>query len=384
MAVGDKNAGDWAELYVLLNILSNGKLYAADGQLNKLDDNYFPVVSIEMEKTGQPNDKPIPINYLIDSKAQSVVISSEGVSTTVDMSTFESEAQSFFEIISTRVGRAYAVPEIDGTLGLLNNPITKQSSSKKADIHIVIHDIMTGFENEVGFSIKSKHSSAATLINASGQTLFQYSIGLNGGAKQDAKSHLSIFETKEGKQVKVGPKVRFQRLLKAGFDVSFVKIKSLAFQENIQIIDSSLDVFLAECLFVFMERKVTGLSEIVEIVAERNPCKYKTTCNKRLKDFYQYKMKRLIVDAALGMQPKAPWDGKYDASGGYIVVKGTGDVVCYHLYNWNALQDYLYNNLRFETPTSTGTGNKKAFNYALYYEENSLPYVDICLQIRFK
>ena len=95
-------------------------------------------------------------------------------------------------------------------------------------------------------------------------------------------------------------------------------------------------------------------------------------------------MKRLIVDAALGMQPKVVWAGKYDASGGYIVVKSSGEVVCYHLYNWNALQDYLYKNLKFETPTSTSSGSKKSFNYALYYVENGEPYMDICLQLRFK
>jgi len=303
------------------------------------------------------------------------------------MSTFREEAASFFQIISTRRGKgSFQVPEISAVLDMLNNPVTKQSSSKKADIHIVIHDIMTGFENEVGFSIKSQHSSAASLINASGQTLFQYKIvcKTNNNVVDMANSLAPVVIDDTGSELTFGPKERVGRLITAGFDLEFVAVKSDFFRENLQLIDSSMDVFLADCLLVFMQNRVSGLEEIVELVSTRNPCNFKASCPERRLDFYQYKMKRLIVDAALGMQPKSPWTGVYDASGGYIVVKTTGDVVCYHLYNWNALQDYLFKNLRFETPTSTGVGSKGAFNYGLYYVVEGEHFMDICLQLRFK
>lgn len=383
-----RNAGEWAEFYVLLNILSIGKLYAADGNLNKLEDRYFPVISIEMQKASNCKENPVTIVYLVDSMKKRITISSEGKSKQVDMATFKTQADDFFKIISTRKGKGtFSVPEISEILRELNYPVTKKSSSHKADIHIVIHDIMTGFENEVGFSIKSKHSSPATLINASGQTLFQYRIThpsnkLNQQKVIDALNPIKI--NKDGVSEKIGPKGRVKNLINSGYDLEFNRIRSIAFSENIQLIDSSLDVFLADCLYVFMKHKISSLSEIVEKVSKRNPCKYTTTTNDRLLCFYEYKMKRLVVDAALGMQPKTPWTGRYDASGGYIVVKEEGDVVCYHLYNWNALQDYLYKNLRFETPTSTGSGSKKSFNYALHYKENGIDYMDICLQLRFK
>ncbi|MGK0270028.1 MAG: hypothetical protein ACI88H_000661 [Cocleimonas sp.] len=382
-----RNAGEWAEFYVLLNVLSEGRLYAADGSLNKLTDNYFPVIKIEMQKSGQPKERPIPIEYIINASAQTITVSTAGNSCIIDMSTFREEADSFFQIISTRRGKgAFQVPEISNVLEMLNNPVTKQSSSKKADIHIVIHDIMTGFENEVGFSIKSQHSSAASLINASGQTLFQYKIKCKENySVADIQASLAArVHDENGESLKVGPKERVSKLVTAGFDLEFEVVKSDFFRENLQLIDSSMDVFLADCLLVFMQNRISGLAEIVELVSTRNPCKFKASCPERQLDFYKYKMKRLIVDAALGMQPKAPWTGVYDASGGYIVVKSTGDVVCYHLYNWNALQDYLFNHLRFETPTSTGTGTKAAFNYGLYYSAENKHFMDICLQLRFK
>ena len=382
-----RNAGEWAEFYVLLHILSEGKLYAADGESNKLLDNYFPIIKIEMQKKGQSKDKPIIIDYIVNSNDKTITVSTEGSSNVIEMSTFKREAKSFFNIISTRKGKgAFQVPEISKILDALNNPITKQSSSKKADIHIVIHDIMTGFENEVGFSIKSQHSNPASLINASGQTLFQYKIVCKTNINvDDMKNSLApeILDA-NGELLNFGPKERVSRLIEAGFDLEFVDVKSDFFRENLQLIDSSMDVFLADCLLVFMQDKITGLEEIVKLVSIRNPCKFKASSPKRLLDFYQYKMKRLIVDAALGMQPKSLWTGVYDASGGYIVVKSTGDVICYHLYNWNALQDYLFKNLKFETPTSTGSGSKASFNYGLYYSVNGEHFMDICLQLRFK
>ncbi|WP_157822346.1 HpaII family restriction endonuclease [Psychromonas sp. Urea-02u-13] len=382
-----RNAGEWAEFYVLLNVLSEGRLYAADGSLNKLNDNYFPVISIEMQRSDSIKQNPIPVIYHVDTRNKEIKVESDGCTDYIKMIDFKDEADRFFKIISSRKGRAFLVPEISSILDKLKNPVTKQSSSKKADIHIVIHDVMTGFENEVGFSIKSKHSSPATLINASGQTLFQYKI-TKPYKINDTYEISNLLEPhqydRDDLPIDTGPKGRVKLLLEAGYFLSFNRIKSNNFQENILIIDSSLDVILSECLLVFMSSKITSLSEIVDIVAVKNPCNFTTKDSTRLLDFYKYKIKRLIVDAALGMQPKRPWSGEYDASGGYIVVKETGDVVCYHLYNWNALQDYLYYNLRFETPSSTGQGSKKSYNYALHYTEHNNDFMDICLQLRFK
>ncbi|MFA0108503.1 HpaII family restriction endonuclease [Vibrio breoganii] len=377
-----KNAGDWAEFYVLLKVLGDGKLYSADGDLNTIPGQYFPVISVEMQKSGLPAGSNEKLLYTVDTKSKTVEIVDSAGSSVVSMQTLLDEAKDFFEIIKTRAGRAFAVPEITPILNKLGNPETKQSANKKADIHIVIHDIMTGFENEVGFSIKSKHSKPATLINASGQTLFQYKI-LDGASTGSAKKKEAL-KVVDDTGAKIGPKTRVQNLIGSGFKLSFECVKKNEFRENLQLIDSLMDEFLAECLIVFMTTGNNSVEAVVNEVAERNPCKYKTKEPDRVLEFYQYKMKRLLTDAALGMQPRARWDGTFDASGGYIVVKEVGEVVCYHLFNWNALQDYLFKNMRFETPSSTGTGSKSSFNYGLYYEDNAQSYMDICLQLRFK
>ena len=42
------------------------------------------------------------------------------------------------------------------------------------------------------------------------------------------------------------------------------------------------------------------------------------------------------------MTPANEWKRRYDANGGYLVVKKDGDIVCYHFYNRNDVEDNLY------------------------------------------
>ena len=44
------NKGEWSEPYVLLKLLSDGKLYLGDGNLNKLENLMLPIISILREE----------------------------------------------------------------------------------------------------------------------------------------------------------------------------------------------------------------------------------------------------------------------------------------------------------------------------------------------
>lgn len=382
----ERNAGEWAELYVLLETLAQGKLYAADEDTNKIENQYMPVIKINMQKasTGKA------LCYVIDVKNQSIQVEeAEKVTETISMSEFKVQAKEFFNIISTRKSQksgkklVFSVPEIFPLLEKMGMPETKKSSAKKADIHMVVHDVMTGLEQEVGFSIKSKHSSPATLINPSGQTLFRYQICKADGGLID-KEELKRLLQPIGENGKSGAKPRIKNLYNSGYCLEFVQVLGEQFRENLCLIDRDLEVILSEALKIFMNSKGGDLKKVIEEVSNKNPCNYRTEDPERIYEHYVYKIKKLVTDSALGMRPGDPWSGKYDATGGYLIVKDQGDVVCYYLYNWNALQEYLFTRLKFETPSSTGKGSKKSYNYALYVEEDNTPFVDICLQLRFK
>lgn len=48
------------------------------------------------------------------------------------------------------------------------------------------------------------------------------------------------------------------------------------------------------------------------------------------------------------MTPPKDWTGRYNINGGYIVVRKGGEIVRYHFYGRNEIEDYLYYNTRFE------------------------------------
>ena len=93
--------------------------------------------------------------------------------------------------------------------------------------------------------------------------------------------------------------------------------------------------------------------------------------------FYTYKIKRFLTDIALGMMPSKVWTGELDATGGYLVVKENGDVLCYHIYNRNEFEDYLFESTKLETASSS------RHEFGKIYEKEGKLYFNLNLQIRF-
>lgn len=54
--------------------------------------------------------------------------------------------------------------------------------------------------------------------------------------------------------------------------------------------------------------------------------------------------------------PNTQWDGNLPALGGIILVKKDGDVLCYYLYNLKDFQEYLFDNVKLDTPSTTRYG----------------------------
>ncbi len=78
------------------------------------------------------------------------------------------------------------------------------------------------------------------------------------------------------------------------------------------------------------------------------------------------------------MTPSKVWNGIYDATGGYLIVKGDGDILCYHIYNRNKFEDYLFENTKLETASSS------RHEFGKTYIEGGKTYFKLNLQVRFK
>ncbi|MRN39101.1 HpaII family restriction endonuclease [Neisseria sp. N95_16] len=152
----------------------------------------------------------------------------------------------------------------------------------------------------------------------------------------------------------------------------FLLPKPLA--NNLVLIDSKLPEILAEMLYQYYSGNAVSTADLSARVCTKDPNGYDYSNNHQ---FYEYKIKRLLCGAALGMRPAEIWHGKYDATGGYLVVRQDGEIVCYHLYSHNQFEDYLFLNTKFETPSSS------RHHFGDIYEQNGRYFLKLNLQIRF-
>jgi type II restriction enzyme len=141
------------------------------------------------------------------------------------------------------------------------------------------------------------------------------------------------------------------------------------------MVDTVLPEIIAELLLAYFSDKGPELPKLVENIGDNEAVKI---LNFDLnKADYEFKIKSLLHNVALGMVPSKAWDGLLRAHGGYIIVREDGEIVCYHVYNADEFRNYLFKNTRLET-ASTG---RHDFGYI--YEEDSDLFMKLNLQIRF-
>lgn len=353
------NKGEWSEIYALFRLLGEGKVHAGDADLNKLPI-YYPIINIIREESKRYEYKPNQDTHI-------VIVSEDGQEyARISMNAFLSEADSLFNAIKGTKQPAFEVPDAECFMSKIGCTKLKAPSSDKADIHIVIHDLRTNMTPLLGFSIKSQLGSASTLLNATEATNIRYLLVGKNMTDEEMNEINSIKEHLP----------RMQALIDKGYKLKYSDIEHQTFKNNLLFLDGYMPEFIATCLICdSMPNSTSKIKDAVEFVASENPFGF---TGSDVVAFYEHKMKVLLIDAALGMTPAKEWKGRYDANGGYLVVRRDGDIVCYHFYNRNDVEDYLYNNTRFER----GSRTRHHFG-SLYRGSDGKVYIKLNLQIRF-
>ena len=153
------NKGEWSELYAFFKLLADGRLYCGDGQLNRYDDRFYPILEIFRD------DSPNRNSYKIQAAKNNILVAGETISLEISQERFRQEALELLGRIKGMDGNtdfSYLEPFMD----MIGNHTVKAKSSDKADIRIVIHNLQTGSKPELGYSIKSKLGAESTLINS--------------------------------------------------------------------------------------------------------------------------------------------------------------------------------------------------------------------------
>ena len=359
------NKGEWSELYVLFKLLGEKKVHAGDGDLNKLEV-YYPILRIlrnELERS---------LEYAVGDKDM-VVITEDGVKVTeISVGEFLHNSVILFKEIKdgSRGNGSFEIPSLAGFLKKIHCEKIKANSSDKADIHIVLHDYHTGMEPNLGFSIKSDVGSPPTLLNSSDATIFVYEVA-GDGATDETMERVNTVEGKAKVQKRVNA------IYDSGARLVFKKINNDVFCGNLRMIDGNLPEMLAWMMADSYLQRDMDIRKATERIKEANPMKFDLSLGH---DYYGYKLKAMMTAVALGMLPAKVWNGKYEATGGYLVVKDDGEVLCFHIYDRNTLEEYILKNTRFETPSTKRYG----FGEIYKKEDDCKYYFKLALQIRFK
>lgn len=354
------NKGEWSEVYTLFKLLGEGKVHAGDADLNKLAL-FYPILNIIREERKRYEYRPIADQHL-------VVISEDGQEyARFPMSRFVEESRYLLQEIRNGGDRSFEIPASETFLKEIGGLQLKAPTKDKADIHIVIHDLRTNMTPKLGFSVKSQLGSASTLLNAGLPTNILYKIEGADFTDEDVDQINAIEDHLP----------RIQEIRDRGGCLKYHDIEHQIFKNNLLFLDTCMPEFIAACLLVdSMPLGTSTIKEAVGKVAQMNPFGFTGTDTLA---FYEHKMKVLLLDAALGMTPSKEWKGRYDANGGYLVVRKDGEIVCYHFYQRNDVEDYLYNNTRFER----GSRTRHKFG-RVFRGQDGNAYIRLNLQIRFK
>lgn len=327
------NKGEWAELFVFLKALSDGKIYAADENLEKVEQLFYVILSAIKNENG------ILKEYKRVEKRQKIILlENQTESIAIPMEEFEMFSNIVLDSIKSGIG-TFEIPEIEPFLQKIKLTKIKASNDTKKDIVFKIHDDFTGAEPQIGFSIKSYIGSKPTLLNASGATKIQYQLS----------KLLSVQDLKKLHEIEGRTKIkdRVQFLHDKEIKLEFDKMANTIFHRNLQMIDYRMPEILG---YLFLSSYFVNGKAIPDVVD------YYCEHFKEDKELVSHKVKDLLVAIALGMEPNTKWTGLEEANGGYIVVKEDGQILCYHIYDRNKLREYLYKKTKFDSPSSKRTG----------------------------
>jgi hypothetical protein len=217
--INKMNKGEWSELYAILKLLAEGKLYLFNdllehnnefysilkiNSLYTIDDNYIYWNNDKLNKNQILNKLSVVLDSIKQSKGSSFSLS--------ELSTF-----------------------------LHSKAFTKANSLMKSDVYLDIKNDNFIKEN-VGFNIKSYLGSKPTLLNASKSTNFIYKvINMN----DDIMTYVNNINTKNKIRDRVSHLNTFKSNLK--FDLVECEI----FANNLMKIDSLLPNILSDILLLY-------------------------------------------------------------------------------------------------------------------------------------
>jgi len=237
--------------------------------------------------------------------------------------------------------------------------LSSNTVSGKVDIWLRVASPLNPSGELLGFSIKSNIGSPSTLFNASKRTNFKFKLTNFTGASL------------QGLQVERPIQQRIKKFVDDGGDLELDSVSSDEFSHNLELTDSRLEADLGRIVKAYYSTGQSSVTKLIEDISLDAADPY-------FESKLEYRVRKFLLNVALGMTPGTRWDTRTLAYGGYLIVTDEGEIVCLPAQNSDALADFLAAKSYLDTPSTS----RHAFGFP--FEENGDWFINLNLQIRFR
>lgn len=368
------NKGEWAEFYVMLKLLGEGRLYTANKLLQKNYGSYLDILKVIRQEC-----ETQVLEYIIDEQQGFVTISNQEnheIFAKIPIHDFKDNAATLFNGIKNTKGSSIKAPDsvcdfaqviyVSKPKAPAVKALKKQFGGKN-DIFIEVRDGQTAIVSVMGFSIKSKFGQNPTLFNAGSSSQFLYKLSNCNDIIMKEFNEISDDNGRGWTKCK-------QYLSANGISLEFVKTQNPIYSNNLFLIRESMSKILAWCVKDRLIDSSTSyeVMETTQRMITANPLNVPTP-----DAYYEKAVKDFLMAGFTGMTAAVAWDGKEQVNGGYIVVMDDGDVICYHSNDRESFREYLFRNTHFEYVSAD------KFAWSRIFKEGDDYYLPLNISIRF-
>lgn len=348
------NKGEWSELYVLYSLFADHKIAAANNNLEPTGHFYH---FLKIFRNDNPGEHLV---YDLSEQDKVKIISNRFPIRDVPTAGLSDKTKRIFAQIQNANESSFEIIEAERLMSVFSLSKIKANSGQKSDIVATIKDDIISETEPYGFSIKSRVGCPSTLLNASLGTNFIYKI--SGG----------YIDINEINSISTKSKVRdrLHEILRREGAFVELSMASKTFENNLKTVDTQMPKIISEMLLLYYLGYSNSMAELCHAAFKSG--KFDLTEQQIVS-----KVRNFLKVIALGMVPQSEWNDRLSSYGGYIVVREDGVLVCYHLYNEDAFKDYLFENTKFDTPSTS------RHKFGVLYEENGELFINLNLQIRF-
>lgn len=365
-----ENIGEISELYTIFRLAADGRLQQADVDFREIPEVFTEIK--EIIRTGSDGT----LSVILEDEVIRVCL--DGIEKIIVTKGQMSDLAkiTYNEMLTTKT-----YTEAEDFLSRIGCTQVKANSTTKTDIAIKVHDPRTGIDPTVRYSVKSDVGSRSTLYNATSGATLTYEI--EGPMTEDLIGRINGFgnydeveDSEKATSVSGKVKKKFAYLLDKGYVLTFIQ-EDCPFHNNLMYVDSAFPKILAEMVLKYYSTKgLRKIDKITEEIEKENPIYVPEAIRCT---YYEYKVKNFLVLAALGMTQGTPWDVRESVTGGIIVVKKEGTVVCYHLFDRNEFENHLFHMASIDTP-STGRHSDSS----IHPNSDGKNVITVAMQIRME